>query len=68
MSRLVDIVVREASHQATMTFEELVKGCTPDEREQLAWHLAMLRARRTFDALSKPCADALGIRPSEVDS
>jgi hypothetical protein len=38
-----------------MTFEQLAEGCTPDEREQLAWFLAMMRARRTFEALrTKP--------------
>ena len=46
--RLIDAAIRESGQQATLTFEQLVAGCTPDEREQLAWHLAMLRARRTF--------------------
>ncbi len=48
---LLEIAVKQAGGVATMTFEQLVDGCTADEREQLAWHLAMLRARRTFDAL-----------------
>jgi ABC-type branched-subunit amino acid transport system ATPase component len=34
-----------------MTFDELVAGCTPEEREQLAWHLAQMRARKTYEAL-----------------
>lgn len=34
-----------------MTFSEIVDGCTSDEREQLAWHLSMLRARKTFEGL-----------------
>lgn len=48
---LLAIAVQQAERSSTMTFEELVKGCTPDEREQLAWHLAQLRARKTYEAL-----------------
>lgn len=36
-----------------MTFRELVKGCTVAEIDALAWHLAMLRARRTYEALKE---------------
>jgi ABC-type branched-subunit amino acid transport system ATPase component len=50
---LLDIAVSQSSRAAVMTFEELVAGCTPDEREQLAWHLAQMRARRTYEALRK---------------
>lgn len=41
---------------APHTFAELVRGCTAAERDALAWHLAMLRARETYEALkSAPC-------------
>jgi hypothetical protein len=39
------------SARRTMTFHELVQGCTDEERIALAWHLAMLRARKTVQAL-----------------
>lgn len=48
---LLEIAVRQAGGYATMTFNELVAGCTADEREQLAWHLAQMRARKTYEAL-----------------
>lgn len=51
--KYIDAAIRESAKQSTMSFEELVQGCTPDEREQLAWRLAMLRARRTVEALAK---------------
>jgi hypothetical protein len=38
---LLEIAVRQSASRATMTFNELVAGCTPDEREQLAWHIAI---------------------------
>lgn len=34
-----------------MTFDELCKGCTPQERTELAWHLAAIRYRNTIRAL-----------------
>lgn len=37
----------------TMTFSELCHGCTPDEREALAWHLGMIRMRNTVRALGE---------------
>lgn len=37
----------------TMTFQELTAGCTPSERDALAWHLAMMRARKTYELLRK---------------
>lgn len=46
--------IRKAGGYRVMTFDELVDGCTPREREQLAWHLAMMRAQKTFEALRKP--------------
>lgn len=38
-----------------MTFDELclVVRCTPTERDHLAWHLAMFRARKTYEKLRK---------------
>lgn len=36
-----------------MTFEELAKGCSAEERDALAWHLAMIRARKTYEALRR---------------
>lgn len=38
-----------------MTFDELCRDvhCTPEERDQLAWHLAMFRARKTYEKLRK---------------
>ena len=54
---LIDVAISAAGKQAIMSFEELVAGCTTDEREQLAWHLAMLRARRTFEALRMRLCD-----------
>lgn len=51
---LLEIAVRQAAR--TMTFQELVKGCSADEREQLAWHLAQIRARSTYEALRRPRA------------
>jgi hypothetical protein len=50
---LLEVAVRQSASRATMTFNELVAGCTPDEREQLAWHLAQLRARATYEALKE---------------
>jgi hypothetical protein len=38
------------SHEP-MTFEELTKGCTPVEIDKLAWFLAQMRARSTWEAL-----------------
>lgn len=34
-----------------MTFEDIARGCTPEQRDQLAWFLAQLRARRTYEEL-----------------
>jgi hypothetical protein len=36
-------------------FDDFCAGakCTPTERDQLAWHLAMFRARRTYEELMK---------------
>ena len=34
-----------------MTFNELTERCTPAERDELAWVLAMLRARKAWEAL-----------------
>ena len=34
-----------------MTFAELTTNCTNEERRDLAWFLAMLRMRRTLEAL-----------------
>lgn len=48
----IEAVLRQV-RSCPMTFDELVKGCTDDEREQLAWHLAQLRARRTYEALRR---------------
>lgn len=48
----IEAVLRQA-RSCPMTFEELVAGCTDDEREQLAWHLAQLRARKTYEALRR---------------
>lgn len=53
-STLLDVAVKQARERAPLTFEELVRGCSADEREQLAWHLAMIRARRTFERLRRP--------------
>jgi hypothetical protein len=35
----------------TLTFDWFVKDCTPAEHDELAWHLAMFRARKTWEAL-----------------
>lgn len=37
-----------------MTFGELTRGCTPAEIDALAWHLAAIRARATYEALRPP--------------
>ena len=37
-----------------MTFDALTRGCTTQERDQLAWFLAMYRARKTWEALRTP--------------
>ncbi len=50
---LLEIAVRQSASRATMTFNELVAGCTPDERERLAWHLAQIRARTTYEELKE---------------
>jgi hypothetical protein len=34
-----------------MTFAELTSHCTPDEVDALAWQLANIRARATWEAL-----------------
>jgi hypothetical protein len=36
-----------------MTFDEIctLTRATPAERDALAWHIAMFRARKTYDAL-----------------
>ena len=34
-----------------MTFIELTARCTAEERDALAWHLAMLRAKTTWETL-----------------
>ena len=44
-------VAIQTKQHATMTFDELTKSCTPDERDQLAWHLAIMRARNTYEKL-----------------
>lgn len=39
-----------------MTFNALCEQlrATPAEREKLAWHLAMLRAKKTYEVLREP--------------
>lgn len=37
-----------------MTFDELCRGCTPEERKALAEHLAMLRMRETLKLAEAP--------------
>lgn len=34
-----------------LTFSELTARCTADERDELAWFLAMHRARKTWETL-----------------
>ena len=36
-------------------FDDFCAGakCTPAERDQLAWHLAMFRCRRTYEELKE---------------
>lgn len=36
----------------TMTFDEATKSCTPSEKVDCAWFLAMMRARRTVEMLA----------------
>lgn len=43
----IEAVLRQVQ-SCPMTFEELVAGCTDDEREQLAW-----RARKTYEELRR---------------
>ena len=50
-NELIATAIRQAAYHSTITFEELVAGCTADERDQLAWHLAMIRARKTYEDL-----------------
>ena len=50
-NELIATAIRQAEYHSTITFEELVAGCTADERDQLAWHLAMIRARKTYEDL-----------------
>lgn len=59
----IDVAIDTSRRHATMTFEELVKGCTPREREQLAWHLAQMRARRTWEALRTSTCAAIPVDP-----
>jgi hypothetical protein len=50
-NELIATAIRQAEYHSTITFAELVAGCTADERDQLAWHLAMIRARKTCEDL-----------------
>lgn len=49
-----------------MTFDELILTfrCTESERDELAWFLAMFRARRTYEALRKGIG--VGVLRSEI--
>lgn len=43
----------------TLSFEWIVKDCTPEQRDKMAWHLAMFRAKRIYEALRHaPKSDA----------
>lgn len=35
----------------TMTFGQIVEGLSPEQHDEMAWHLAMFRARKTWEAL-----------------
>lgn len=50
---LLEVAVKQSNGISTMTFDELVAGCTAEEREQLAWHLAQMRARKTYEELRR---------------
>jgi hypothetical protein len=56
-----------------ITFSELTANCTAKERDELAWFLAMHRARKTWEALRSPARevsmDAIaGVNTAETDA